>query len=59
MVEVIKRLVANAPTHCYFYNTEPAGAVQDLATSNMDELGLFGEAVEALLSTSSSDEPQS
>lgn len=59
MVEVIKKLAANAPTHCYFFNTEPTGAVQDFATSNMDELGLFGEAVEALLSTSSSDEPQS
>ena len=51
----MKKLVANAPTHCHLFITELAGAVQNLATSAMDELGMFGEAVEALLSTSSSD----
>ncbi|GMY07746.1 E3 ubiquitin-protein ligase UPL2-like [Fagus crenata] len=55
VAEVMKKLVANAPTHCHLFITELAGAVQNLATSAMDELGMFGEAVEALLSTSSSD----
>lgn len=51
----MKKLVANAPIHCHLFITELAGAIQNLTTSAMDELRMFGEAVEALLSTTSSD----
>lgn len=51
----MKKLVANAPIHCHLFVTELAGAIQNLTTSAMDELRMFGEAVEALLSTTSSD----
>jgi hypothetical protein len=53
--EVMKKLVANAPIHCHLFVTELAGAIQNLTTSAVDELRMFGEAVEALLSTTSSD----
>lgn len=55
VAEVMKKLVANAPTHCHLFVTELAGAIQNLTTSAVDELRMFGEAVEALLSTTSSD----
>ncbi|KAG7971958.1 hypothetical protein I3843_07G160500 [Carya illinoinensis] len=55
VAEVMKKLVANAPTHCHLFVAELAGAIQNLTTSAVDELRMFGEAVEALLSTTSSD----
>lgn len=55
VAEVMKKLVAIAPTHCNLFITELAEAVQKLTKSAMDELHLFGEAVKALLSTTSSD----
>lgn len=55
VAEVMKKLVANAPTHCHLFVTELAGAIENLTTSAVDELRMFGQAVEALLSTSSSD----
>lgn len=55
VAEVMKKLVANAPTHCRLFITELAVAVQGLARSAMSELGTFGETLDALLSTSSSD----
>ncbi|KAJ4837727.1 hypothetical protein Tsubulata_038110 [Turnera subulata] len=55
VAEVMKKLVAIAPTHCHLFVTELAIAVQNLTKSAMDELHLFGEAVKALLSTASSD----
>ncbi|KAM6543817.1 hypothetical protein CsatB_008264 [Cannabis sativa] len=55
VAEVIKKLVAIAPTHCNLFITELAEAVQKLTKSAMDELHLFGEAVKALLNTTSSD----
>ncbi|GLU16061.1 hypothetical protein SLE2022_325110 [Rubroshorea leprosula] len=55
VAEVMKKLVAIAPRHCHLFITELADAVQNLIKSAMDELHLFGEAVKALLSTTSSD----
>jgi hypothetical protein len=53
MVEVMKKLVAIAPTHCHLFIAELADAVQILTKSAMVEL--HSEAVKALLSTTSSD----
>lgn len=55
VAEVMKKLVAIAPTHGHLFITELADAVQKLTKSAMDELRMFGEAVKALLSTTSSD----
>ena len=55
VAEVMKKLVAIAPTHCNLFITELAEAVQKLTKTAMDELRLFSEAVKALLSTTSSD----
>ncbi|XP_044510273.1 E3 ubiquitin-protein ligase UPL2-like isoform X2 [Mangifera indica] len=55
VAEVMNKLVVIAPTHCQLFITELADAVQKLTKSGMDELRVFGEAVKALLNTSSSD----
>lgn len=55
VAEVMKKLVAIAPSHCHLFISELADAVQNLIKSAMDELRMFGEAVKALLSTTSSD----
>ncbi|XP_031279241.1 E3 ubiquitin-protein ligase UPL2-like isoform X1 [Pistacia vera] len=55
VAEVMNKLVVIAPTHCQLFITELADAVQKLTKSGIDELRVFGEAVKALLSTSSSD----
>ncbi|KAE8709850.1 E3 ubiquitin-protein ligase UPL2 [Hibiscus syriacus] len=55
VAEVMKKLVAIAPSHCHLFISELADAVQKLIKSAMDELKMFSEAVKALLSTSSSD----
>ncbi|XP_054788719.1 E3 ubiquitin-protein ligase UPL2-like [Prosopis cineraria] len=55
VAEVMKKLVAIAPTHCHLFVTELAGAVQNLTSSAMDELRVFSEAIRSLLSTTSSD----
>ncbi|XVF36563.1 hypothetical protein REPUB_Repub19eG0068300 [Reevesia pubescens] len=55
VAEVMKKLVAIAPSHCHLFISELADAVQNLIKSAMDELHMFGEAVKALLSTTSSD----
>ncbi|KAK7275857.1 hypothetical protein RIF29_16983 [Crotalaria pallida] len=55
VAEVMKKMVAIAPTHCQLFVTELAEAVQNLTSSAMDELRVFGEAMESLLSTTSSD----
>lgn len=55
MAEVLKKLVSITPSHCQLFITELANATQNLTKSAMDELRMFGEAVKALLSTSSSD----
>jgi hypothetical protein len=53
MVDVMKKLVAIAPTHYHLFIAELADAVQILTKSAMVEL--HGEAVKALLSTTFSD----
>ncbi|KAM7259413.1 hypothetical protein ACFE04_015154 [Oxalis oulophora] len=55
VAEVMKKLVAITPKHCRLFITELAEAAQNLTKSAMNELHLFGEAVSALLGTSSSD----
>ncbi|XVF64921.1 hypothetical protein PTKIN_Ptkin09bG0205300 [Pterospermum kingtungense] len=55
VAEVVKKLVAIAPSHSHLFISELADAVQNLIKSAMGELRMFGEAVKALLSTTSSD----
>ncbi|MBA0692176.1 hypothetical protein Goari_009759, partial [Gossypium aridum] len=55
VAEVMKKLVAIAPSHCHLFISELADAVQNLIRSAKVELKLFGEAVKSLLSTTSSD----
>uniref|UniRef100_A0A2P2MUY2 HECT-type E3 ubiquitin transferase n=2 Tax=Rhizophora mucronata TaxID=61149 RepID=A0A2P2MUY2_RHIMU len=55
VAEVMKKLVAIAPTHCQLFINELADAVQNLTKSATQELHIFGEDVKALLSTASSD----
>ncbi|XP_054797950.1 E3 ubiquitin-protein ligase UPL1-like [Prosopis cineraria] len=55
VAEVMKKLVANASNHCQLFVTELVEEVQKLTSSAMNELRVFSEAMEALLSTSSSD----
>ncbi|KAK4796818.1 hypothetical protein SAY86_029144 [Trapa natans] len=53
--EVIKKLVKAAPAHCNLFVTELANVVHHLTKSAMDELQMFGEAIKALLSITSSE----
>ncbi|CAF1725957.1 unnamed protein product [Brassica napus] len=55
VAEVLKKLVAIAPSHCHLFITELANAIQSLTRSAISELHMFGEAVKTLLSTTSSD----
>ncbi|KAK2376185.1 E3 ubiquitin-protein ligase UPL1 [Trifolium repens] len=55
VAEVVKKLVAIAPTHCQLFVTQLAEAVQNLTSSAMAELRVFSEAMKALLSTTSTD----
>ncbi|KAG5383107.1 hypothetical protein IGI04_034577 [Brassica rapa subsp. trilocularis] len=55
VAEVLKKLVAIAPSHCHLFITELANAIQNLTRSAISELHMFGEAVKTLLSTTSSD----
>lgn len=53
--EVLRKLVAIAPTHCHLLISELAEAVQNLTKSAKDELQIFGETEKALLTRTSSD----
>ncbi|XP_042508612.1 E3 ubiquitin-protein ligase UPL2-like [Macadamia integrifolia] len=53
VAEVLRKLVAIAPTHCHLFITELADSVRQLSRFAMDELHVFGEAEKALLSTTS------
>ncbi|CAL0315575.1 unnamed protein product [Lupinus luteus] len=55
VAEVMKKLVAIAPTHCQLFVTELAEAVRNLTSTAMDELRVFSEAMKSLISTTSSD----
>ncbi|WJX63238.1 HECT-type E3 ubiquitin transferase [Trifolium repens] len=52
VAEVVKKLVAIAPTHCQLFVTKLAEAVQNLTSSAMAELRVFSEAMKALSTTS-------
>ncbi|MCL7039483.1 hypothetical protein MKW94_010086 [Papaver nudicaule] len=53
--EVLKKLVAIAPTYCHLFITELATSVENLSRSAIGELHIFGEAEKALLSSTSND----
>ncbi|CAH8320273.1 unnamed protein product [Eruca vesicaria subsp. sativa] len=55
VAEVLKKLVAIAPSHCHLFITELTNGIQNLTRSAMSELHMFGEAVKALLSSTTSD----
>ncbi|KAL9315852.1 hypothetical protein ACSQ67_016853 [Phaseolus vulgaris] len=55
VAEVMRKLVAIAPTHCELFVTELAEAIQKLTSSALNELHVFGEAMKSLLSTTSTD----
>lgn len=55
VADVLKKLVAIAPTHCHLFITELANSVQSLTSSAMNELHLFEDSEKALLSASSSN----
>ncbi|KAI3942446.1 hypothetical protein MKW98_013098 [Papaver atlanticum] len=53
--EVLKKLVAIAPTYCHLFIRELATSVESLSRSAIGELQVFGEAEKALLSSTSND----
>ena len=55
MAEVLKKLVAIAPTYCHLFVTELANSMHNLTTSAMSELHLYEDAEKALLTTSSTN----
>ncbi|XP_058080803.1 E3 ubiquitin-protein ligase UPL2-like isoform X2 [Magnolia sinica] len=52
VAEVLKKLVAIAPTHCHLFITELADSVQNLSRSAMNELHGYGVVDKTLFSTS-------
>ncbi|XP_024977054.1 E3 ubiquitin-protein ligase UPL2-like isoform X1 [Cynara cardunculus var. scolymus] len=55
VADILKKLVAIAPSHCHLFITELAGSMKNLTTLAIDELHVFGEMEKALISTSGSD----
>ncbi|ONK58274.1 uncharacterized protein A4U43_C09F10490 [Asparagus officinalis] len=55
VAEVLKKLVAIAPTYCYLFITELASSMHNLTMSAMSELHLYEDAEKALLTTSSTN----
>ncbi|XXG55804.1 hypothetical protein AAC387_Pa03g3392 [Persea americana] len=55
VAEVLKKLVAIAPTHCHLFITELADSVRSLTRSAMIELHGYGEGEKKLLSTATTD----
>ncbi|CAN6450843.1 unnamed protein product [Victoria cruziana] len=55
VAEVLKKLVAIAPTHCHLFIKELAGSVRNLMTSAMDELHGYGESEITLVSMDLTD----
>ncbi|KAF6160653.1 hypothetical protein GIB67_019593 [Kingdonia uniflora] len=53
--EVLKKLVSIAPTHCHLFISELADSVRNLTKSAMAELHIYGEAENALLSSTTTD----
>ncbi|KAI3465189.1 hypothetical protein Pfo_021852 [Paulownia fortunei] len=57
VAEVLRKLVAIAPIHCYLFIMELAGSVQSLTKSAIEELRIFGDIEKALLSTTTHGAP--
>ncbi|KAJ6822557.1 E3 ubiquitin-protein ligase UPL1-like [Iris pallida] len=55
VAEVLKKLVAIAPTYCHLFITELANSMHNLTITAMSELRLYEDAEKALLTTSSSN----
>lgn len=55
VAEVLKKLVAIAPTYCHLFITELASSMHNLTVSAMNELHLYEDAEKALLTTSSTN----
>ncbi|ONK77230.1 uncharacterized protein A4U43_C02F4420 [Asparagus officinalis] len=55
VAEVLKKLVAIAPSYCHLFITELANSMHNLTISAMSELQLYEDAEKALLTTSSTN----
>ncbi|XP_019701852.1 E3 ubiquitin-protein ligase UPL2 [Elaeis guineensis] len=55
VAEVLKKIVAIAPSYCSLFITELANSVQNLTLCAMNELHLYEDTEKALLSTSSTN----
>ncbi|GAB2292986.1 hypothetical protein Dimus_027209 [Dionaea muscipula] len=55
VAEVMKKMVAIAPSHCHLFITELSISIQKLTKSAMEELRIYGEVEKALLRSTSSD----
>ncbi|XP_042384907.1 E3 ubiquitin-protein ligase UPL1-like [Zingiber officinale] len=53
VAEVLKKMVASAPTYCHLFTTELVTSVGNLCVYAMKELNLYEDAEKALLSSSS------
>ncbi|WOL02486.1 E3 ubiquitin-protein ligase [Canna indica] len=55
VAEVLKKMVASAPTYCHLFTTELVNSVRSLSVHAMNELNLYEDAEKALLSSSSTN----
>ncbi|KAL8126457.1 hypothetical protein AgCh_013662 [Apium graveolens] len=55
VANVLKKLVTVVPVHCHLLISELAGSIQNLTKSAMNELHIFGEVENAILTATSSD----
>ncbi|XP_009379977.2 E3 ubiquitin-protein ligase UPL1 isoform X1 [Musa acuminata AAA Group] len=55
LAEVLKMMVASAPTYCRLFTTELVNAARSLSVCAMNELNLYEDAEKALLSSSSTN----
>lgn len=55
VAEVLKKMVATAPTYCHLFTTELVTSVGNLSVYAMKELNLYEDAEKALLSSSSTN----
>ena len=55
VADVLKKMVAIAPSYCSLFITELANSVQNLTLCAMNELHLYEDAEKSLLSTSSTN----
>nr|XP_009404258.1 PREDICTED: E3 ubiquitin-protein ligase UPL1-like [Musa acuminata subsp. malaccensis] len=55
VAEVLKKMVASAPTYCRLFTTELVSSVRSLSVCAMNELNSYEDAEKALLSSSSTN----